>query len=481
MKHIKVVTLTTAAIMSTAFAQEASAASTYTVKKGDTLSFIASKFKTTVSNLKKLNDLTGDIIYPNQVITVSSSTSSSGITERSISSKTYTIKSGDTLSAIAAKHSTTVSKLKSWNDLKNDLIYPGQIIKVAEGASGSSSSTNHSSSGSTSVSTNQTYTVKSGDTLSKIARKYSTTVSQLMSWNNLSSTVIYPNQTLKVTKSSTTTGSSSSSSTSSSSSSSSATTYTVKSGDTLSKIANKHSITVSQLKSWNNLSSTIIYPNQVLKVSKPSTTTGSSSSSSSSGSTATSTTYTVKSGDTLSKIAKTYSLTVSQIKSMNGLKSDVIYVGQKLKISKAASDLPSVSEPSSGSSSAQETIGNSAFTSNLISISKSLIGTKYVWGGTTPSGFDCSGFLYYVFNKAGHSMPRYTAEGFFNRSYYVSSPQPGDLIFFSGTYKKGISHLGIYLGNNEFIHADNSGVRITSTNNSYYKKHFDSYKRLYAN
>ena len=400
--------------MSTAFAQEASASSTYTVKKGDTLSFIASKFKTSVSNLKSWNNLSSDLIYPKQVLKVSKSESSSSNSRTTSTAKTYTIKSGDTLSGIAVKYSTTVSKLKSWNSLKSDLIFPGQVIKVSAGSTstGSSSSTS-SSTGGTSSSTSNTYTVKSGDTLSKIA--------------------------------------------------------------------SKHSITVSQLMSWNNLSSTIIYPAQVLKVTKPSTTSGSSSSTSSSGSTTSATTYTVKSGDTLGKIAKTYSLTVSQIKSMNGLTSDIIYVGQKLKISKEASDLPAVSTPSSGSSSAQETIGNSAFTSKLISISKSLIGTKYVWGGTTPAGFDCSGFIYYAFNQAGHTISRYTAEGYYNRSYYVNSPQPGDLIFFSGTYKSGISHLGIYLGNNEFIHADNSGVRITSTNNSYYKKYFDCYKRLYAN
>ena len=233
--------------------------------------------------------------------------------------------------------------------------------------------------------------------------------------------------------------------------------------------------------SWNDLSNTIIYPAQVLKVRKPSSTEASGSSSSSSSSTTTPTTYTVKSGDTLSKIARSYSMTVSQIKSLNDLTSDLIYVGQKLKISKEASDLPSVSNPESGSTSAQETIGNTTFTSKLISISKSVIGTKYVWGGTTSKGFDCSGFIYYAFNKAGHSISRYTAEGYYNRSYYVNSPQPGDLIFFSGTYKKGISHLGIYLGDDQFIHADNSGVRITSTNNSYYKKHFECYKRLYTN
>ena len=261
MKHIKVVSFTAAAILSTAFAQEASAASTYTVKKGDTLSFIASKFKTSVANLKKWNNLSSDIIYPKQVLKVTkddSSYSSSSSTESTVRDKTYTIKSGDTLSAIAVKHSTTVKKLKGWNNLKNDLIFPGQVIKVSSGSSDSSISTesitedrtDSSSSDKSDVSSTNTYTVKSGDTLSKIANKHSITVSQLMSWNDLSNTIIYPAQVLKVTKPSTNgTSGSTDSSNSSGSSTATKTTYKVKSGDTLSKIARNYSMTVSQIKS----------------------------------------------------------------------------------------------------------------------------------------------------------------------------------------------------------------------------------------
>ena len=115
----------------------------------------------------------------------------------------------------------------------------------------------------------------------------------------------------------------------------------------------------------------------------------------------------------------------------------------------------------------------------LIAESKKLIGIKYVFGGTTINGFDCSGFIYYAFNKAGHKIGRYSAAGYYDRSYYVNTPKPGDLVFFENTYKKGISHLGIYIGNNQFINADNSGVRIVSLDNSYYKKHFSAFKRLY--
>ena len=420
MRYMKAVTFTAAALMSTVFANEAQAATTHTVKKGDTLS------------------------------------------------------------AIAAKYNTTVSKIMQWNNLTSTVIYPNQKLSIgANSSTGSSASNNSSSSSST------TYTVKAGDTLSEIAQKYSTSVSSLKSWNNISGSIIYPNQVLIVSKTSATVDSSNSSSSSSSSSSSNSSsasgTYTVKSGDTLSAIAQKYNVTVSQLMSWNNMTKTLIYPNEVLKVSSSAASNSSSSSSSTSSSTTAPTTYTVKSGDTLSAIAKKYSLTVSQIKSQNGLSSDIIYIGQKLKLSTSADSMSSVSKPSSGSTTAQQTIGNPAFTSKMLSIAKSMIGTKYVWGGSSLSGVDCSGFIYYVLNKAGHSISRCSAQGYYDRSYYVNTPQPGDLIFFAGTYKPGISHLGIYLGNNEFIHADNQGVRITSTSNSYYKKYFECYKRLYEN
>ncbi|WP_455660527.1 LysM peptidoglycan-binding domain-containing protein [Pradoshia sp.] len=393
-------------------------------------------------------------------------------------STTYTVKKGDTLSAIAAKYNTTVSKIMQWNDLKSTVIYPNQQLSI-----GADSETSAPPSSSSTSSSSRTYTVQAGDTLYEIALKHSTSVSNLKSWNNISGSIIYPKQVLIVSKTSATVENNSSSSngnSSSSNSSSPSDSYTVKAGDTLSRIAKKYNVTVSQLMAWNNKTKTLIYPNEVLKVSKSAASDSSSSSSSGSSSTTAPTTYTVKSGDTLSVIARKYNLTVSQIKSQNGLSSDIIYIGQKLKLSTSADSMSSVSKPSSGSTTAQPTIGNPAFTSKMISIAKSMMGTKYVWGGSSISGVDCSGFIYYVLNKAGHSIGRYTAQGYYDRSYYVNTPQPGDLIFFAGTYKPGISHLGIYLGNNEFIHADNQGVRITSTSNSYYKKYFECYKRLYG-
>ncbi|WP_406686133.1 LysM peptidoglycan-binding domain-containing protein [Rossellomorea vietnamensis] len=280
------------------------------------------------------------------------------------------------------------------------------------------------------------YRVQSGDSLSVIAYKYDTSVSNLKNWNNLSSDLIYVNQVLEV----------------SAPSSSSAKTYTVQSGDYLSKIGAKFDVYVAELKSWNNLSSDVIYPGQTLIVSSGGTTTTPAPTGSS--------TYTVQSGDTLSHIAVRYDVSVSSIKSWNGLSSDTIYVGQKLSIN--------------GTSDG----GTQTPSSNVVDIAKKYVGTPYAWGGTSPSGFDCSGFIYYVFNQAGQSIARTNTEGYYSKSYFVSSPKPGDLVFFENTYKAGISHMGIYVGNGEFIHASDSGVVVSKLSNTYWNPKFVGYKRF---
>lgn len=320
-----------------------------------------------------------------------------------------------------------------------------------------------------------TYTVKPGDTLSRIASTYNTSVIDLKKSNQLSSDLIYVNQALTVP------GRAAAAVAPQPALAVTASVYLVASGDTLSKIASVHRISLSDLMRWNSLSGHLIYPGQKLKISD-----GSSGQAPKAQPVPVPVSnpvvqqpvgvqkeYIIKSGDTLSRIGNQFGLTVQQLKELNKLSSDLIFVGQKLNV--GTENAPAAPPPAPVQQVAPVTADVP-----VVTIAKELLGVPYVWGGSSAAGFDCSGFIHYAFNKAGMKMGRYSSEGYYSRAFYVNAPQPGDLVFFENTYKKGISHMGIYLGNNEFIHASSSGgVMISNLDNAYYKKHFDGFKRFY--
>lgn len=322
------------------------------------------------------------------------------------------------------------------------------------------------------------YTIKPGDTLWKIASSHNVSVDQLITWNKLSSNSIYPNQKIKVAAASAPATSPQKVS-APKTSANSVNTYTVKAGDTLSHIARIHSTSVSSIQQLNKLSGSVIRVGQKLTVSgkvQATAPTTAIKAPAAAPAVSNTSTYRVVSGDTLFKIAQKHGTSVSQLTSLNGLKTSSIRVGQVLKINgSSVSKQPiTVSNPVATAPAAS---GN---TSTLVATANSLLGTPYKWGGAAPGGFDCSGFIYYVYNKAGINVPRTNTTGYDALSYAVSSPQVGDLVFFKNTYRPGISHMGIYIGNNSFIHAGGDRVQITSLNDSYWGKHFDSYQRLNA-
>lgn len=145
----------------------------------------------------------------------------------------------------------------------------------------------------------------------------------------------------------------------------------------------------------------------------------------------------------------------------------------------ALSGSGSGSSGSSGSSSGAPSA--SSVGQQLVDCAKQYLGTPYVWGGSSPSGFDCSGFVQYVVRSCGLTIGR-TVEAQWEYGTYVdkSDLQPGDIVFFANTYESGLSHVGIYVGDGNFIHSPSTGdvVKFSSLNSSYYQSHYYAARRL---
>ena len=135
-----------------------------------------------------------------------------------------------------------------------------------------------------------------------------------------------------------------------------------------------------------------------------------------------------------------------------------------------------------GNSSWYGDSGGTASGQEIVDYAKQFLGIKYVYGGTSPSGFDCSGLVYYCYRHFGYSVNRTaTAQSYNGVTVSSSSLQPGDLIFFSSSSGgKYIGHVGIYVGSGQFIHAPHTGdvVKISSLSSSYYSSHYWGARRI---
>ncbi len=322
-------------------------AETYTVKSGDSLWGIATKHGCSVNDLKSWNHLSSNLIYVGQKLVVGQKKSTvqqqqqgQKGPQQTTSNRTYTVKSGDSLWKIATNHNMSVSKLKNLNKLSSDMIFVGQKLLVSE-KKPSAPAQNQNKPSQNQVTKTSTYTVKSGDSVWKIAHKYGMSMNELVSLNRIKNNLIFPGQVLKVKFSaksenvskSETSGSKNQNSASNGSSS----TYKVKAGDSVWKISHEHGMSMNELKSLNGLKDNLIIPGQVLKVKGTSSNTKQTTKTSTKETEATGATYVVKAGDSLWAVANKQGLTVAELKRINGLSSDTIYVGQKLKVTQKSS------------------------------------------------------------------------------------------------------------------------------------------------
>ncbi|MDR2861434.1 MAG: C40 family peptidase [Syntrophobacterales bacterium] len=290
-------------------------------------------------------------------------------------------------------------------------------------------------------------------------------------------------------------------------------TYRVKKGDTISGIAQKYGVSAASLKQANKLKGDKLSLNQVLTIpgsgsknqanvsSGPSVRTVSQKANQTK-------TYTVRKGDSLQKIAMTTGVSVSELKSLNQLRNNNIRAGQKLVLKRnhvvtaAAAKPPQAARigslstneenmdvPIHGVLEREESVRTDGDSSHLflgkwddskdkdllVKISKGFLGAPYRFGGVSLKGIDCSAFVKRVYSVFDVTLPR-TAREQAKVGQQVSKDElvVGDLVFFN-TRRYYISHVGIYIGDGQFVHASSGRskeVRISNINEPYYSKRF---------
>lgn len=280
---------------------------TYRVRSGDTLSGIARRWRITMKSIVTANRLRSDRLRVGQrlVLTVPNVPRQAiASTQRSESSQhvIHRVRSGETLSTIASRYGVSIAQLKMTNRIRTNLIRPGQRLRIPFG-------------GADAVSDTKIYTVKAGDTLSTIASRYGVSVVRLKRANRLlgdslrigdrleiPTQVAVSDAPKRVAKSRT---------------------HRVRSGESLYTIGKRYGVSVDRLKAANGLRRNTIRVGQELVI--PARSSGGAAASNGK-------VHRVRSGDTLSEIARRYGTTVSKLRSANGLTSNRLRIGQELKI-----------------------------------------------------------------------------------------------------------------------------------------------------
>jgi peptidoglycan DL-endopeptidase LytE len=252
--------------------------------------------------------------------------------------------------------------------------------------------------------------------------------------------------------------------------------HMVKKGETLYSLSRKYSISISELKELNNIKTKKLKPGQqlIVKRSGPVNTKA----------------YTVKKGDNIFQIAKKYAVDVDELREINSLETDILKPGQKILLEpepekddpKNYEAILSQGHNENGTENIQVStdLNDKGMQERLILFAKKMLDIPYRFGGNTLLGIDCSAYVKKVYSLIGVNLPRSAREQF-REGMPVDGKElsTGDLVFFK-TYASFPSHVGIYLGNNLFIHASSRSRKVTidSLETPYYFKRFIGAKRF---
>ena len=340
------------------------------------------------------------------------------------------------------------------------------------------------------------YTVKKGDTLQKISKKYSISVSEIKESNGLKSSKLSVGTRLSLANSekkhrnkeaahNTKKHSSKHMASTKPATEVKETVHIVKKGDTLKSVAKKYGVTVNELRSVNNLKKGKLKVGQQIAIRNKSNEPDA---------------YVARKGDTVRKVAKRFGLSASDLKEINGLKRNSLKAGQKIYLAKNNAEIKEDAPQSDGItgekatptttsarleevkelSTSEDVLASLSIQERLILFAKKMLHLPYRFGGTGNFGLDCSAYVQKVYSFIGQSIPRSAREQFnFGEAVNKDDLATGDLVFFR-TYASFPSHVGIYLGNNLFIHASSLSKKVTidSLESPYYFSRFIGAKRI---
>ncbi|MCD5504755.1 C40 family peptidase [Lactobacillus delbrueckii] len=338
----------------------------------------------------------------------------------------YTVVKNDTLWGLSKKYGVSVSDLKKANGVSGHLIYVGQKLQIPTKSTKATKTAKTSTSTSTVDTTSTTHTVVKGDTLWSLAKKYGVSVSTLMKANNLSSSTILIGQSLNL-----------------------------RAGMTAYGVNGVTTGSSSTAASTNTASSTSTTASSQAPKAKKSITTNTSSNSN------TSTSANTQSQSTASNSSASTTTNTNTAASNANTTSST---------NTAASSSQAVSQAPTASTSTATTTA-SASASAITSYALTFLGVPYVWGGTTPSGFDCSGLVQYVYSHFGINLGRTTyTQQYAGTKISVASAQAGDLYFW-GSYGSAY-HVAIALGGGQYVMAPAPGQNVMTGSVSSYTPSF---------
>lgn len=323
------------------------------IRNGESLSTIAHKYGVRISDIKKWNNLSSNVIYKGkslqiytgrtELVTAANNDSNTKLKTASNDGKMirYKIRKGDTLSEIAEKYGVSTAQLRAWNNLETNKIQTGKTLKIYE-SSYSGAESNSAETVSTGNKTDKLeYVIKNGDTISEIALKHGVSSSELIAWNNLNSNKIIAGKKLFIYNPSVTntapsheTAQTVSNQQRNETSENGTIYHIVKSGETLGHIAEKYGIKARDIRKWNNITGSRIYPDDelIIYLAANSELSNDQKSLQTKLTVATEKIHRVKEGESLWLIAKQYNVKVSDLIEWNNLENDKIRAGLSLKI-----------------------------------------------------------------------------------------------------------------------------------------------------